>query len=110
VRRGQPEREADAICAPTCPAVDAAFDALLYQIDDSLDSGIPAHVRDYVVACCEQVKKVGTLLLRDALISQCSERIELEEKVNDLEGEVNDLRGRVDDLKYEIASLEKELP
>ena len=72
--------------APTCPEVDAAFEA-----------------------CIKIVKERGTELLREALEEVCQEKAELEEEKEDLEEKVEKLEDKVKDLEQEIGELHRKL-
>ena len=72
--------------APTCPEVDAAFEA-----------------------CIKIVKERGTELLREALEEVCQEKAELEEEKEDLEEKVEKLEDKVKDLEQEIGELRRKL-
>ena len=101
-------REAIGYCAETCPAVDKAFDALVSELEPIVGEDGAAMVR-LVEACCQTVKDKGTLLLRDALVSACADKLRSEEERDELERERDDLKTQVESLKDEIRALEREL-
>jgi chaperonin cofactor prefoldin len=86
VARKDGHKIARGLVAPTCPEVDAAFEA-----------------------CIKVVKERGTELLREALEEVCQEKADLEEEKEDLEKKVGSLESEIEDLKQEVSNLRQEL-
>lgn len=96
-------READSLCKPTCPDVDLAFDALLVTLRDLVPPLLVNDAERAVQACCEAVKDVGTVKLRDALVDACADKQEAEEERDDARKQVESLQDSVASLRQELA-------
>lgn len=84
-------------CGETCPSVDGVFYKAYDEICEKLN--LDEKDREFVFNLlvedyCQEVKEVGTFLLRDSLDSAC-------ERIEELEDEV-------ENLKYKISEIQNE--
>lgn len=108
-RRNADFREALGYCAETCPEIDATFDGLLDDLLPMVAQVNQDEARQLIAAACARVKDKGTLLLRDALVSACSDKQEVESDRNELADEVRKLADQVADLESQVRELSAEL-
>jgi hypothetical protein len=94
--------ESKGYCRETCPDVDSAFADAWSDLRELVAPRCETEAERILDMLCEQVKKVGTEKLREALCSAISDKM-------DVEGERDDLKMQVSDLESEISGLKDEL-
>ena len=100
-------READSLCKPTCPDVDDAFASLIKEVRDYVPPALIDDAERAIEACCEKVKNVGTLKLRDALVDACADKQEAEEERDDARKQVESLQDELAGLRAELAEAQR---
>ena len=94
--------ESKGYCSETCPDVDSAFSDAWSDIKDMVAPRCETDAERVLDMLCQEVKKVGTEKLRDALCSAISDKM-------DAEAERDDLQRQVGELEIEVAGLKDEL-
>lgn len=102
-------KEARAYCPETCPDVDRAFSDAWGRLREYVAEACWKGAESTLDKLCEEVKKVGTEKLRDALCSAISDKNDIERERDELQDRVRDLESEVDRLQNEVGSLEHEL-
>lgn len=107
--RNYVEREVFRYCSETCPDVDSVFDDLLKDIEDVIATRHFDEVKRRIGQSCEEVKKVGTYKLRDALREAVSDKHDIEADLETANRRILDLESNVYSLQSQLSDLEKEL-
>lgn len=103
------DREVFSYCSETCPAVNDAFSETLSSLQGIVGPDNHKELEDLIDSLCDEVKKVGTEKLRDAMRACVSDKQDVERDLRDAQREIANLNSRVDDLENVVNQLEKEL-